>query len=96
MICIFLKNTNFLFVILCSLIKDSDELYRKAQGAKSDMDDELSYESFYQYVKIVLHVQKRKEYMDDKKYYNSLVGSIKINSAIQELDRLTDILQKRF
>lgn len=77
------------------LIVDSNEFYRKAELAMSEQDDELSFECFYQYFRIIMCIQKSREYLKDKKYYELMMGKSKVMLTMQELERLSEVLEVR-
>lgn len=79
-----------------SLIKDSDEYYKQAQQAKSELDDERRFANLYEYITIILCIQKRSEYKKEKKFYDALMGSARIQASLEDLERLKDALDERY
>lgn len=84
-----------MFVFCFSLIKVSDQFFKKALLAADEQDDELCYESYFQYFTIIIHIQKQPEYKKDNTFYNLLMGPTKTKQAIVELERLDYELTKR-
>jgi ubiquitin carboxyl-terminal hydrolase 8 len=79
-----------------SLITTANKLFEQAVKLRDQGDAELSYVSFMKYLNLVSSIRKTADYRRDEKFYNNLLGTKNVQSAIENCEKLQKNLQRRY
>ncbi|XP_071942708.1 ubiquitin carboxyl-terminal hydrolase 8-like [Antedon mediterranea] len=78
------------------LCTTAEKAYQEADKASKANDEERAYVLFVKYMNIFTWIKKHKEYIKDKGFYDSLLGSKRFVKAIEQAEQLQESLTKRY
>ncbi|XP_059053040.1 ubiquitin carboxyl-terminal hydrolase 8 [Achroia grisella] len=79
--------------ILCNT---AQKLFETAEEARVNGDEESSYVYYMKYLRVIAYISKDKEYLKEKTYFNSLLGTKNPNKAIDAAEKLKSSLIDRY
>jgi ubiquitin carboxyl-terminal hydrolase 8 len=90
-------NGNVCYV-LCDfrLIKSGDKLYQEAEKELVNKDEEKAYVFFMRFLELYKTIKKSPEYSKDKLYFDKMIGTQKIQTALTKCEQLSVSLDKRY
>ncbi|XP_037302918.1 ubiquitin carboxyl-terminal hydrolase 8 isoform X1 [Manduca sexta] len=78
------------------LCKTAQKLFESAEEAREKGDEEFSYVYYMKYLRVIAYLSKDKDYLKDKSYYNSMLGTKNPNKAIDAAEELKNSLIDRY
>ncbi|XP_052786625.1 ubiquitin carboxyl-terminal hydrolase 8-like [Mya arenaria] len=78
------------------LVKTADKMLKEAEHSELMQDEERAYVLFMKYFNVVTYLKKTSDYRKEKTYYDNLLGSKNLLSAIDNAEQLSGSLKERF
>ncbi|CAG9568411.1 unnamed protein product [Danaus chrysippus] len=78
------------------LCKTAQKLFESAEEAREKGDEEYSYVQYMKYLRVIAYISKDKDYLKDKTYFNSMLGSKNPNKAMDAAEKLKNSLIIRY
>ncbi|CAK8674390.1 unnamed protein product [Clavelina lepadiformis] len=73
-----------------------NKAYNAAELAHKDCDEERAFILYMRYADALSKIRKSKEFQQDAKHYNTLFGKSKLLTAIENAEKLSESLKKRY
>ncbi|CAH2095564.1 unnamed protein product [Euphydryas editha] len=91
-----LHNVDFKSKRATMLCKTAQKLFDAAEEAREKGDEEYSYVQYMKYLRVVSYISKDKDYLKDKTYFNSMLGTKNPNKALDAAESLKNSLILRY
>ena len=77
-------------------VQVSQKLLAEAKESETIGDQEKAYIYFFKYCEVTKTIRRTPEYKKDKLYYDCMVSPKSVKDALDDLDKLTNILTERY
>lgn len=78
------------------LCKTAQKLFENAEEYYHKGDEEYSYVFYMKYLRVVAYLSKDKDYLKDKAYFNSMLGTKNPSKALDAAEKLKSSLIERY